>query len=84
MRYRAPTFKRTINVFFSPCGTKVPRSLTFASDVDVAHASDPIGPDRKALIVRSSTCGKSRLSGCDQRGLPDATWRPRDRLSSSA
>ena len=60
--------------FFSPCGTMFLHNLTCAGRVAAQQASDPVGPDRKAsiawtrvhAIVRSSTWGKSRLSGYDR------------------
>ena len=60
--------------FFSPCGTMFPHGLTCAGRVAAQQASDPVGPHRKASIawtrvhtvVRSSTWGKSRLSGYDR------------------
>ena len=60
--------------FFSLCGTMFPHGLTCAGRVAAQQALDPVGPDRKVsiawtrvhAIVRSSTWGKSRLSGYDR------------------
>ena len=52
-----------------------PHGSYLAGRVAARQASDLVGPDRKALIawtqvhaiIRSSTCGKKRLSGYDRR-----------------
>ena len=70
-----PIYTRFVPYFF-PCGTMFPHGSYLAERVAARHASNSVGPDRKAsiawtrvhTIMKSGTCAKSSLSD-DDRGL---------------